>query len=99
MEAGIVAVPAKEFTKARKARHAVNEFKALPDTPAIRGVCLLSALQENGMATKRCPRNLSSEFYGSMDDARIVELKGLNASSPTARRHNRIIFEKVIGGC
>jgi hypothetical protein len=65
----------REFTKAQKARHAVREFKTLTDAMAIRGFYRPSG--KMGRAIEQCLRNLSPEIYGSMNDPRIVELKGL----------------------
>ena len=65
----------REFTKAQKARHAVREFKTLTDATAIRG--FYRPCGKMGRAIEQCLRNLSPEIYGSMNDPRIVELKGL----------------------
>ncbi|MFO7715928.1 DUF6909 family protein [Desulfosarcina sp.] len=65
----------REFTKAQKARHAVREFKTLTDASAIRG--FYRPCGKMGKALEQCLRNLSPEIYGSMNDPRIVELKGL----------------------
>ncbi len=65
----------KEFTKAQKARHAIREFKTLTDASAIRG--FYRPCGKMGRALEQCLRNLSPEIYGSMNDPRIVELKGL----------------------
>ena len=65
----------KEFTKAQKARHAIREFKTLTDASAIRG--FYRPCGKMGKALEQCLRNLSPEIYGTMNDPRIVELKGL----------------------
>lgn len=65
----------REFTKAQKARHAIREFKTLTDALAIRGFYRPSG--KMGKALEQCLRNLRPEIYGSMNDPRIVELKGL----------------------
>ena len=65
----------REFTKAQKARHAIREFKTLTDASAIRG--FYRPCGKMGKALEQCLRNLSPEIYGSMNDPRIVELKGL----------------------
>ena len=65
----------REFTKAQKARHAIREFKTLTDASAIRGFYRPSG--KMGKALEQCLRNLSPEIYGSMNDPRVVELKGL----------------------
>lgn len=65
----------REYTKAQKARHAIREFKTLTDAMAIRGFYRPSG--KMGRALEQCLRNLSPEIYGSMNDPRVVELKGL----------------------
>ena len=65
----------RAFTKAQKARHAIREFKTLTDASAIRG--FYRPCGKMGKALEQCLRNLSPEIYGSMNDPRIVELKGL----------------------
>ena len=65
----------REFTKAQKARHAIREFKTLTDASAIRG--FYRPCGKMGKALEQCLRNLSPEIYGSMNDPRIVELRGL----------------------
>ncbi len=65
----------RAFTKAQKARHAIREFKTLTDASAIRGFYRPSG--KMGKALEQCLRNLSPEIYGSMNDPRVVELKGL----------------------
>ncbi len=65
----------RAFTKAQKARHAIREFKTLTDASAIRG--FYRPCGKMGKALEQCLRDLSPEIYGSMNDPRIVELKGL----------------------
>lgn len=65
----------REFTKAQKARHAIREFKTLTDAMAIRG--FYRPCGKMGRALEQCLRTLSPEIYGSMNDPRVVELKGL----------------------
>jgi hypothetical protein len=75
MAAGGKGAPVREFTKAQKARHAIREFKTLTDALAIRGFYRPSG--KMGRAMEQCLQILSPEIYGSMNDARIMELKGL----------------------
>ncbi|MDL2329478.1 hypothetical protein LJC71_07030, partial [Desulfosarcina sp. OttesenSCG-928-A07] len=63
------------LTKAQKARYAIREFKTLTDAMAIRGFYRPNG--KMGSALMQCLRNLSPEIYGSMNDPRVVELKGL----------------------
>lgn len=65
----------REYTKAQRARHAIREFKTLTDALAIRG--FYRPCGKMGKALEQCLRNLSPEIYGSMNDPRVVELKGL----------------------
>ena len=65
----------EELTDAQKARHAIREFKTITDALALRGFYRLSG--KLGKALESCLKNLSPEIYGSMNDPRIVELKGL----------------------
>lgn len=65
----------QELTKAQKARHAIREFKTLTDALAIRGFYRPSG--KLGKSLEHCLKNLSPEIYGSMNDTRVVELKGL----------------------
>ena len=65
----------EELTDAQKARHAIREFKTITDALALRGFYRLSG--KLGRELETCLRNLSPEIYGSMNDPRIVELKGL----------------------
>jgi len=65
----------EELTDAQKARHAIREFKTITDALVLRGFYRLSG--KLGKALESCLKNLSPEIYGSMNDPRIVELKGL----------------------
>ncbi len=65
----------QELTKAQKARHAIREFKTITDALALRGFYRPSG--KMGKALEFCLKNLSPEIYGSMNDPRVVELKGL----------------------
>ena len=64
-----------ELTESQKARHAIREFKTISDALALRGFYRPSG--KFGKALESCLRNLSPEIYGSMNDPRVVELKGL----------------------
>ena len=65
----------EELTNAQKARHAVREFKTITDALVLRGFYRLSG--KLGRELESCLKSLSPEIYGSMNDPRIVELKGL----------------------
>ncbi len=65
----------QELTNAQKARHAIREFKTITDGLALRGFYRPSG--KSGKQLETCLKNLSPEIYGSMNDPRIVELKGL----------------------
>ena len=64
-----------ELTESQKARHAIREFKTLADALALRGFYRPSG--KFGKTLESCLKNLSPEIYGSMNDPRVVELKGL----------------------
>ena len=65
----------EELTDAQKARHAIREFKTITDALVLRGFYRLSG--KLGRELESCLKSLSPEIYGSMNDPRIVELKGL----------------------
>lgn len=65
----------QELSKSQKARHAIRTFKVLADSLTLQGTYKLSGKQGEKLADAL--RSLSPEIYGSMPDARIVELKGL----------------------
>lgn len=65
----------RSLTKAQRARYAIREFKTLTDAMAIRGFYRPNGKMGNSLM--QCLRNLSPEIYGSMNDPRVVELKGL----------------------
>ncbi len=65
----------RELTKAQKARYAIREFKIITDALAIRG--FYRPRGKLGKSLEHCLGNLSPEIYGSMNDPRVVELKGL----------------------
>jgi len=64
-----------ELTESQKARHAIREFKTITDALALRGFYRPSG--KLGKDLESCLKNLSPEIYGSMNDPRVVELKGL----------------------
>ena len=65
----------QELSKSQLARLAIREFKIITDSLAIRGFYRPSG--RLGKALEGCLRDLSPEIYGSMNDPRVVELKGL----------------------
>ncbi len=65
----------QELTSSQRARLAIREFKTITDSLAIRGFYRPSG--RFGKALEICLRDLQPEIYGSMNDSRIVELKGL----------------------
>ncbi len=64
-----------ELTDSQKARHAIREFKTISDALALRGFYRPSG--KMGKSLEDCLRTLSPEIYGSMNDPRVAELKGL----------------------
>ena len=64
-----------ELTESQKARHAIREFKTITDALALRGFYRPSG--KFGKDLESCLKNLSPEIYGSMNNPRVVELKGL----------------------
>lgn len=64
-----------ELSKSQKARHAIRTFKILADALTLQGVYKPSG--KIGEKLADALMQLSPEIYGSMADARIVELKGL----------------------
>ncbi len=65
----------QELTRSQKARLAIREFKILADALALRGFYSVSG--RFGKSLEKCLKDLSPEIYGSMNDPRVVELKGL----------------------
>lgn len=63
------------LTGSQKARLAIREFKAITDAMGIRGFYRPDG--RFGKALETCLKTLSPEIYGSMNDPRVVELKGL----------------------
>src|SRR5210317_304937 len=64
-----------ELSKSQKARHAIRTFKILADALTLQGAYKPSG--KIGEKLADALMQLSPEIYGSMADARIVELKGL----------------------
>ncbi len=65
----------EELTKAHRARHAIRIFKTTADALALRGYYKPSG--KSGQTLAEGLKMLSPEIYGSMNDPRIIELKGL----------------------
>jgi hypothetical protein len=65
----------REMSGSQLARLAIREFKIITDSLAIRGFYRPSG--RLGKSLEGCLRDLSPEIYGSMNDFRVVELKGL----------------------
>ena len=61
--------------RARKARLAISTFQIMSSAFLLRGYYRLSG--KTGQTLENALRNLSPEIYGSMNDPRITELKGL----------------------
>lgn len=65
----------QELSKSQRARHAIRTFKILADSLTLQGAYKPSGKVGEKLADAL--KQLSPEIYGSMIDARIVELKGL----------------------
>ena len=65
----------EELTKSQKARMAIRIFKTTADALALRGYYKPSG--KSGQTIAEALRMLSPEIYGTMNDLRIIELKGL----------------------
>lgn len=65
----------KELTKAQKGRIAIRTFKTTVDALALRGYYKPSG--RSGQTLEESLKALSPEIYGTMNDPRIIELKGL----------------------
>lgn len=63
------------LTKAQKARMAIRTFKTTADALALRGYYKPSG--QSGKTLEEALRMISPEIYGTMNDPRIIELKGL----------------------
>ena len=64
-----------ELSSSQRARAAIREFKTITDSLTIRGFYRPSG--KFGTALENCLKDLSPEIYGSMNDNRVVELKGI----------------------
>ena len=65
----------QETTRAHKARLAIRTFKIVADALFLRGSYTLGG--KSGRALEDALRTLSPEIYGSMNDPKSIELKGL----------------------
>ncbi|MDA3835592.1 MAG: hypothetical protein PF495_19645 [Spirochaetales bacterium] len=65
----------QDLTRAQKARVAIRSFKTIAYAMALRGFYRPSG--KMGQTLADCQIALSPEIYGSMNDSRVVELKGL----------------------
>ena len=65
----------RDLTRSQKARLAIQSFKTIAHAVALRGFYRPS--EKMGQSLADCLVNLSPEIYGSMNDPRVVELKGL----------------------
>ncbi len=64
-----------DLTRSQRARVAIRSFKTIANALALRGFFRPSGRM--GQALADCLITLSPEIYGSMNDQRVVELKGL----------------------
>ena len=64
-----------DLTNAQKARVAIRSFTTIVDALALRG--FYRPFDKFGQSLAECLMNLSPEIYGSMNDPRVVEIKGL----------------------
>jgi len=65
----------QELSKSQKSRLAIRTFKILADSLLLQGAYKPSG--KAGEKLEEALRQISPEIYGSMNDSRIVELKGL----------------------
>ncbi len=63
------------LTRSQEARRAIRELKIITDALAIRGGYRVSG--KFGKSLEAALKSLSPEIYGTMNDPRVVELKGL----------------------
>jgi hypothetical protein len=68
-------VDLEETTRAHKARLAIRTFKIVADALFLRGHYALGG--KSGQALEDALRTLSPEIYGTMNDPKSIELKGL----------------------
>ncbi|MGD9975021.1 MAG: hypothetical protein AB7S77_18330 [Desulfatirhabdiaceae bacterium] len=64
-----------QLSKSQKSRLAIRAFKTIADALALRGYYKPSG--KSGKTLENALRTLSPEIYGTMNDARSIELKGL----------------------
>ena len=65
----------QDLTRAQKARMAIRSFKTIAHALALRGFYMPS--EKMGQQLAECLISLSPEIYGTMNDPRVTELKGL----------------------
>ena len=65
----------EELTKAQKGRSAIRAFKTMAGALALRGFYRPNG--KSGQTLEEALRTLSPEIYGSMNDPRRIEIKGL----------------------
>ncbi len=65
-----------EMSKSQRGRHAIRTFKVLTDAIILQGMYKPSGMVGEKLA--EALRQLSPEIYGSMNDSRVAELKGLH---------------------
>ena len=65
----------RELTQSQKARNAIKVFKTTADALALRGYYKPSG--KSGQTLAEALRMIGPEIYGTMNDPRITELKGL----------------------
>jgi len=65
----------ENLKESQKARVAIRDFKTITDSLAIRGFYQPS--ERFGKSLEMCLRELRPEIYGTINDVKVVELKGL----------------------
>ena len=65
----------QELTKSQKGRLAIRAFKTIADALALRGHYKPSGI--SGQTLENALRDISPEIYGSLNDTRSIEIKGL----------------------
>jgi len=65
----------QELTKSQKGRIAIRSFKTIADSLVLRGYYKPSG--RSGRTLEKALRDISPEIYGTMNDSRSIELKGL----------------------
>ncbi|WP_028325705.1 DUF6909 family protein [Desulfatirhabdium butyrativorans] len=66
----------QELSRSQKSRFAIRSFKTIADALALRGMYKPSG--RSGKTLENALRTLSPEIYGTMNDSRSIELKGLH---------------------